>query len=390
MKREYQSVVHFHKENRANIKLGIAVLLFILGLVMLGSRFQANSIRVGFKWFCRYAYAGGLVIACLLIFGLICSFGMDHELAFAIDSNNQGIWLYSMRSYQLIYIPFSMLEITCNRGILTFKYQNAFCYKKNHKIRMLSKGMERIRVAAVYEEELKGFIANFNQLTSKERALDLSDVSTDQSILKVESIVSRIFFLFGMFCILLFNPLTIAYFTGNSLPTQDSTFSEGASYFKNEDLQFNRAYSTKNMNIVINKGYQAQTTDGKQVVIFNITVTGKTDDANIDAGDFYLTSDKKIAKDGVEYAHNPMNATTLMVKGKSTPVVNQLNDDDNYGNPELHSGKKITFNVVLGLSDSKEPNYLVYTDFGFDYPDEYENKPAYIFKFDPQKLEVLE
>ena len=32
---------------------------------------------------------------------------------------------------------------------------------------------------------------------------------------------------------------------------------------------------------------------------------------------------------------------------------------------------------------------FIYSDFGFDDPDGFENKPAYIFKFDPQKLEVL-
>lgn len=134
---------------------------------------------------------------------------MDHELAFAIDNNEQGIWLSSMRNYRMIYIPFSMVEITCGRGMLTFKYQNAFCYKRNQKIRMLPKGLERIRVSAVDEGELKAFVADFNQLTSKERALELDDGKNEQSFLKFESAASKILFLLGIFSIVLYNPLTL-------------------------------------------------------------------------------------------------------------------------------------------------------------------------------------
>ena len=177
MKREYQSAVHFKKESKHAIKFGIAILVFILGVVMFGIKFQYDSMQITAKWFYRYAEAGTLMVVCALIWGLFCSFGMDHELAFAIDNNQQGIWLSSMRNYQMIYIPFSMVEITCGRGMLTFKYQNAFCYKRNQKIRMLAKGLERIRISAVDEKELEAFVADFSQLTSKERALELDDCS---------------------------------------------------------------------------------------------------------------------------------------------------------------------------------------------------------------------
>lgn len=162
MKREYQSAVHFKKESKQEIKFGIAVLVFILGIVMFGIKFQYKSMQITDEWFYRYAGAGTLMVICMLIWGLFCSFGMNHEIAFAIDNNEQGIWLSSMRNYRMIYIPFSMVEITCGRGMLTFKYQNAFCYKRNQKIRMLAKGLERIRVSAVNEEELKAFVADFN------------------------------------------------------------------------------------------------------------------------------------------------------------------------------------------------------------------------------------
>lgn len=389
MKREYQSAVHFKKESKAEIKFGIAILVFILGILMLATKFQYDSMQISAKWFYRYAAAGTLMIVCALVWGLFCSFGMDHELAFAIDNNKQGIWLNSMRSYQRIYIPFSMVEITCERGMLTFKYQNAFCYKQNKKIRMLAKGLERIKIAAVDEEELNAFVADFNELTSKERTLELDNAQNGQSFFKFESVASKIFFLLGICGIVLFNPLTVVGLPGHSSSSHDFTSTENANYFKNEDLRFNQMYSTKELNIEINKGYLAQTSAGKQVVIFNVTVTGKKSDADISANDFFLTSDKEIVKDGYEYASVPLNATTLSVGGKSTPVVNQIDDDDNYCSPELDSGKKLTFNVVFSLSDPKKTNYFVYSNFGFGNPDEYENKPAYVFKFDPQKLEVL-
>ena len=390
MKREYQSAVHFRKESKQEIKFGIAVLVFILGIVMFGIKFQYKSMQISAKWFYRYAGADTLLVICTLIWGLFCSFGMDHELAFAIDNNEQGIWLSSMRNYQMIYIPFSMVEITCARGMLTFKYQNAFCYNRNQKIRMLAKGLERIRISAVDEDELKAFVADFNQLTSKARMLELDDGKNDeQSFLKFEPAASKILFLLGICGITLFNPLVVAGLSDHSSSSHDVTSTENASYFKNEDLHFNQVYSTKDLNIEINKGYLAQTSAGKQVVIFNVTVTGKKSDADIGAGDFYLTSDKDVIKDGNEYVSNPLNATTLSVGGKPTPVVNQLDNDDNYCSPEFDGGKKLTFNVVFSLSDLKKTNYFIYSNFGFDDPDGYENKPAYIFKFDPQKLEVL-
>lgn len=386
MKREYQSAVHFKKESKQEIKFGIAVLVFILGIVMFGIKFQYNAMQITAKWFYRYAGAGTLMVICMLIWGLFCSFGMNHEIAFAIDNNEQGIWLSSMRNYQMIYIPFSMVEITCVRGMLTFKYQNAFCYKRNQKIRMLPKGLERIRISAVAEEELKAFVADFNQLTSKARTLELDDGQNEQSLLKFEPAASKILFLLGILSIILYNPLALP---SHSSSNQDSTTTGNANYFKNENLHFNQVYSTKDLNIEINKGYLAQTSAGKQVVIFNVTVTGKKSDADIGAGDFYLTSDKDVIKDGDEYANNPLNATTLSVGGKSTPVVDQLDNDDNYCSPEFDGGKKLTFNVVFSLSDPKKTNYFIYSNFGFDDPDGFENKPAYIFKFDPQKLEVL-
>ena len=389
MKREYQSAVHFKKESKQEIKFGIAVLVFILGIVMFGIKFQYKSMQITDEWFYRYAGAGTLMVICMLIWGLFCSFGMNHEIAFAIDNNEQGIWLSSMRNYRMIYIPFSMVEITCGRGMLTFKYQNAFCYKRNQKIRMLAKGLERIRVSAVNEEELKAFVADFNQLTSKERALELDDGQNEQSLLKFEPAASKILFLLGILSIILYNPLVAAGLPDHSSSNQDSTTMGNANYFKNENLHFNQVYSTKDLNIEINKGYLAQTSAGKQVVIFNVTVNGKKSDADIGAGDFYLTSDKDVIKDGEEYANNPLNATTLSVGGKSTPVVNQLDNDDNYCSPEFDGGKKLTFNVVFSLSDPKKTNYFIYSSFGFDDPEGFENKPAYIFKFDPQKLEVL-
>lgn len=389
MKREYQSAVHFKKESKHAVRFGIAILVFILGVVMFGIKFQYDSMQITAKWFYRYAEAGTLMVVCALIWGLFCSFRVDHELAFAIDNNEQGIWLSSMRNYQMIYIPFSMVEITCERGMLTFKYQNAFCYKRNQKIRMLAKGLERVRVSAIDEEELKAFVADFNQLTSKERALELDDVQDEQSFLKFEPTASKILFLLGIFSIILYNPLTLMGLPDHSSSSQDSITTGNANYFKNENLHFNQVYSTKDLNIVINKGYLAQTSAGKQVVIFNVTVNGKKSDADIGAGDFYLTSDKEIVKDGDDYARNPLNATVLSIGGKSTPVVNQLDNDDNYCSPELDGGKKLTFNVVFSLSDQKKTNYFIYSDFGFDDPDGFENKPAYIFKFDPQKLEVL-
>ena len=389
MKREYQSAVHFKKESKQEIKFGIAVLVFILGIVMFGIKFQYKSMQITDEWFYRYAGAGTLMVICMLIWGLFCSFGMNHEIAFAIDNNEQGIWLSSMRNYRMIYIPFSMVEITCGRGMLTFKYQNAFCYKRNQKIRMLAKGLERIRVSAVNEEELKAFVADFNQLTSKERALELDDGQNEQSLLKFEPAASKILFLLGILSIILYNPLAAAGLPDHSSSNQDSTTTGNANYFKNENLHFNQVYSTKDLNIEINKGYLAQTSAGKQVVIFNVTVNGKKSDADIGAGDFYLTSDKDVIKDGEEYANNPLNATTLSVGGKSTPVVNQLDNDDNYCSPEFDGGKKLTFNVVFSLSDPKKTNYFIYSNFGFNDPEGFENKPAYIFKFDPQKLEVL-
>lgn len=181
---------------------------------------------------------------------------------------------------------------------------------------------------------------------------------------------------------------------GNVTKSDTSSSSSENKYssdFKEQDLKFGQKYTTKDVNITINKGYRAKTDQGRQVVIFNVTLSGGKDSPDVQSDNFYITSDKDILSDGETFAETPLKATTLLIGGKKTPVVNQLNDYENYCDPSWDATKKLTYNIVLGLTDTDKTNYFIYSDFGLqDPPDESSNTPAYIWKFAPQKLEVLQ
>lgn len=319
--------------------------------------------------------------------------GLQEKFAFTIDSKDQGIWLNSGRQFRMIYIPFSMLEITCKPGIINFKYRNAFYYTRKGKMRMLRSGNEHLRMGAVDEDELKNFVIRFNQLTSKQRAIILAEQDPKHSMLRFESVLGGTFLLLGVIATIFFNP-ALNTKIGNVTKSDTSSSSLENKYssdFKEQDLKFGQKYTTKDMNITINKGYRAKTDQGRQVVIFNITLSGKKDSPDVQSDNFYITSDKDILSDGENFAETPLKATTLLIDGKKTPVVNQLNDYENYCDPSWDATKKLTYNIVLGLTDTDKTNYFIYSDFGLqDPPDESSNTPAYIWKFAPQKLEVLQ
>lgn len=397
MKREYQSIVHLKKEKKTSLYFEVSIFVFIIGLVTFLANLQYNGSEGSPGWFTRCIIASAIIIITLLVFGIINAYRMSQkQFAFAIDSNDQGIWLNSGRQFRMIYIPFSMLEIECTPGMLNFKYQNAFYYTKNGKTRMLRPGNERLRMEAVDENELQNFAIRFNQLASKQRAIILANQDPEQSIFRFEPLIGRVLLFIGLIFIVGFNPTIDNYIgsvmTGDSSSTSvDDDDTKSNSNFKTQDLKFGRPYSTKEFNITINKAYRAKTDQGKKVVIFNVTVNGKKEDTTIDSYNFYITSDKKVLSDGEEYARTPLYATTISVGGKNKPVVNQLNDEDNYGSTELENGRSATFNIVLGLTDENKDNYLIYSNFGIDDdPDQYENKPGYMWKFNPQKLEVLQ
>lgn len=398
MKREYQSAVHFKKESKTDLCLGTAVFVFILGILSVTFELQYQSAGGSLNWFGHCISASAIILGCLVVFGLIHSYKNYGQVAFAIDSNDQGLWINSGRKLQMIYIPFSMVEITCNQGILTIKYQNAFCYTSKGKLRMLSSGKERFRIKTVDKNEFQEFVTRLNQLARKSNEIKLSEQDLQVSSFKWESLLGGILLFCGLACTLGFNPgidAFVSQFIGqktNSTTSSDNFNAEpdNSQYFKWKDLKYNQAYVAKKINLTVNKAYRGQTKSGKNVVIFNVTLLSKSSDSEV--GNFYMTTDKNILSDGGEYAQSPLNTTILSVGGKNSPVVNQLDDEDDYCNPMTEgTGKKLTFNVVFSLSNEKKTGYLIYTDFDLQgKPDEFNNQPAYILKFDPQKLEVLQ
>lgn len=394
MKREYQSIVHYKKENRSTVILGISIFVFILGLVSALVEMQIKWIDRCQGWYDRCLGTSAMIIVFFTIWGLACSYKKSqNSIAFAIDSNDQGVWINSGWQSRMIYVPFSMLEIKCSHGMITFKYQKAFFYNKKNKLRMRSLGNESLRVTAVNKDELRNFITRFNQLTSHDKNIKFPQKVTSV-LVKYEPILGKGLLFTGLILM-----LTLICSLGldsgssdNSSHDTSSTETRDTEYIKYNNLKFNKVYATKKFNFVINKGYRAKTAQNKQVVIFNVTVSAKDNYDYLDKDDFYITTDKDIISDGADYAHNPINSTFIMIGNKETPVVNQMNDDQNYCNPSFENANKKTMNIVFNLSELKKPNYFIYSAFDLDSEpiDKDDDRPSYILKFDPQKLEVLQ
>lgn len=401
MKREYQSAVHFKKESKADLCFGTAIFVFILGILSVTFELQYQSVGGYLNWFCRCIGASVIILGCLAAFGLIRSYKNCGQIAFAIDSNDQGLWINSGRKLRMIYIPFSMVEVACNQDILTIKYQNAFCYTSKGKLRMLSSENERFRIETVDENEFQKFAIQFNELARKTNEIKLGEQDSKVTLFRWEPLFGGILLFCGLVCSIGFNPRIDAFInqimssnhgssSTTSLDDHPATTPTNSQYFKWKNLHSNQTYVAKKINLTVNKAYRGQTKSGKNVVIFNVTLLSKSSDSEV--GNFYMTTDKNILSDGDECVQNPLNATVLSVGGRNLPVVNQLDDDEDYCSPMTEgAGKKLTFNVVFNLSDEKKTSYLIYTDFDLQgIPDEFSNQPAYILKFDPQKLEVLQ
>lgn len=398
MKREYQSVVHYEKENKSTLALGVSIFVFVLGLVSALVEMQIKWIDSYQGWYSRCLGISVMIIVFFTIWGLACSYKKSQNaIAFAIDSNDQGVWINSGWQSRMIYVPFSMLEIKFTHGMITFKYQKAFFYNKKSKLRMRSLGNESLRVTAVNRNELRNFITQFNQLTSHDKNIKLPQKAKATSVLvKYEPMFGKGLLFTGLILM-----LTLICGIGSGSGSSDDsnydtpdTGTRSTEYIKYNDLKFNKVYATKKFNFVINKGYRAKTAQNKQVVIFNVTVSAKNKYDYLDKDDFYITTDKDIISDGADYAHNPMNSTFIMAGGKETPVVNQMNDDQNYCDPTFESEgtNKKTMNIVFNLSEPKKSNYFIYSAFNLDSEpnDKDDDRPSYILKFDPQKLEVLQ
>ena len=290
MKREYQSAVHFRKESKTDLCLGTAVFVFILGILSVTFELQYQSAGGSLNWFGHCISASAIILGCLVVFGLIHSYKNYGQVAFAIDSNDQGLWINSGRKLQMIYIPFSMVEITCNQGILTIKYQNAFCYTSKGKLRMLSSGKERFRIKTVDKNEFQEFVTRLNQLARKSNEIKLSEQDLQVSSFKWESLLGGILLFCGLVCTLGFNPgidAFVSQFIGqktNSTTSSDNFNAEpdNSQYFKWKDLKYNQAYVAKKINLTVNKAYRGQTKSGKNVVIFNVTLLSKSSDQKLE------------------------------------------------------------------------------------------------------------
>ena len=96
MKREYQSIVHYKKENRSTVILGISIFVFILGLVSALVEMQIKWIDRCQGWYDRCLGISAMIIVFFTIWGLACSYKKSqNSIAFAIDSNDQGVWINS-------------------------------------------------------------------------------------------------------------------------------------------------------------------------------------------------------------------------------------------------------------------------------------------------------
>lgn len=382
MKREYQNIVNYKKESTVDIVLGISIFIFIMGIASLLVTIAFGKIDYSQIWYCKCIVAIAMILVFFVIWGLCLSYRRSKKetIAFAIDSNEQGIWINSGWRYRMIYVPFSFIKASYNNGIVTFKYEKAFYYTKNSQIRLCSFGKEQFRINSINKNQFDKFSSHFNRLVSKEKKIKFE--KSNENMIFVKEATCFILLILGL-------SLTICCNKHNFNKDIASTVS--AKYVKKEKLQFNHEYSTSKFDFIINKGYRARSSKGKQVVIFNISLTAKDDFVGFDSDDLYITTDKDIFNDGQNYADNPLSSSSILIDGKSTPVINQLNSYEGYGDPESTAGKKLTYNVVFELPSSAKTNYFIYNDFYLKRTpaSKDDSTPSYVLKFNPQKLEVL-
>lgn len=382
MKRKYQNVVNYKENDIIDVALGVSIFIFIMGLASLLVTINLGKLDFSQSWYRRCIIA----IAMIMIFFIIWELGISYKnskqnnIAFAIDSNEQGIWINSKWKRRMIYVPFSFINASYNSGIVTFNYEKAFYYNKRSQLRLYSLGKEQFRITSINKNQFDKFSSHFNRLVGTDKKIKFQ--KNNKEMLFVREATCFILFFLGLI-------FTIGCNKHNF--SKNMTSSINSKYVKKEKLRFNHEYSTSKFNFTINKGYRARSSQGKPVVIFNISLTAKDNFISFENGDLYITTDKNIFNDGQDYAENPLDSSSILIDGKSTPVINQLNSDSGYGDPSSAEDKKLTYNVVFELQSLRKTNYFIYNDFYLNKtPDSKEESvPSYVLNFNPQKLEVL-
>lgn len=392
MKREYQNAVFFKKEDKKYYFIGIGFIFLLCGITthLLGSlEYLYLGDQDEVTWFYHEMMMCCVIssIAIVLIFFMVRKNRLNKRLAFAIDKSGQGIWLNSFVNLKMIFIPFSMLEIDIVHASIIFKYKHAFYCNSRGRMVVKKGKKEKISYQLINEDQFDKFVKIYNLMSDQDKKVDFDKAEINQHISKYS-----IKHLKGIGTLL--SIIGIVMITYNLFPLAlDSVQLNTNNVVKYQNLKLNHTYSTSKADFKVNKAYVARNEKNQKIVIFNMSFKEKSQDDTFNIfSNLYISSDKNILQEQGTGAKPPVrHSDMVMSNNHPTAIMNQLTNEQ-YCNKDLSaSGGTGTYNVVFKLSDFKNKDYLVYTGDNFEvHPKSYEEKPTYILKFNPNRLEVLQ
>ena len=342
MKKNYQDEVYYKGKGSCNrnprmnwrvfqnASFGIIV---VAGILLLGvTQFLWNFINASPNW--RSAINNSFFAIIIVsigwtVFTLIKI--QKSKVAFAFDEDFRGIWLNSFFGLKMIYIPLSMLRISVSSETLKIKYQKAFYFNIQNKVRIINGGSKKVTASRLQKDQLEEFINRYNELTTNDNKVQLDEVEKDS--LKFPSSLIGYIGIAGLALVVYTSP----YF-GNNNQDSVANFSligsnKSTKYVKFQDLKLNHTYSSKVIDFKVNKAYKAYTKKNKEVAIFNVTVNFKRNDISLctdpfmesDTVNFIANRNDEAEEDNSDEAQDPLTSTIIKVNGQTMPVINQLN-----------------------------------------------------------------
>lgn len=320
------------------------------------------------------------------------------RIAFAFDEDFRGIWLNSFFGLKMIYIPLSMLRISVSSETLKIKYQKAFYFNVQNKVRIINGGSKKVTTSRLQKDQLEEFIDRYNELTTNDNKVQLDEVEKDS--LKLSSSLIGYIGIAGLALVVYTSP----YF-GNNNQDSVANFSligsnKSTKYVKFQNLKLNHTYSTKAIDFKVNKAYKAHTLKNKEVAIFNVSVNYKRSDISLDTDPFMESNtlsfianrNDELEEDNSDRTQDPLTSTVIKIDGQSMPVINQLNTGENgYCLFGPRDSKSANYNIVFDIKDTNKSNYLIYNAFGLYWKPDNKNSdfPMYVLRFDPNRLEEI-
>lgn len=409
MKKNYQDEVYYKGKESCNrnprmnwrvfqnASFGIIV---VAGIFLLGvTQFLWNFINASPNW--RSAINNSFFAIIVVSIGWTVFMLMriqKSKVAFAFDENFRGIWLSSFFGLKMIYIPLSMLRISVSSETLKIKYQKAFYFNVQNKVRIINGGSKKVTVSRLQKDQLEEFINRYNELTTNDNKVQLDEVEKDS--LKLLSSLIGYIGIAGLALVVYTSP----YF-GNNNQDSVANFSligsnKSTKYVKFQDLKLNHTYSSKVIDFKVNKAYKAYTKKNKEVAIFNVTVNFKRNDISLctdpfmesDTVNFIANRNNELEEDNSGEAQDPLTSTIIKVNGQTMPIINQLNMGENgYCLFGPKDSKSTNYNVVFNIEDTNKSNYFIYDAFGpyWKPEDKDSDFPMYVLKFNPNRLEEI-